>query len=134
MSKAKTIRPLGDTEWMLEQWGWWRMSGMGVPRYVSPSFALMRDNIEQCSSVNFAITDDLALTIDGCVAMLIRRETDRGVTGAKMGDCLWLYFGAKFSAVRVGREYGMSEAKARELIKSGVAWVDGRLETIREAA
>lgn len=134
MSKAKTIRPLGDTEWMLEQWGWWRMSGMGVPRYVSPSFALMRDNIEQLSSVNFAITDDLALTIDGCVAMLIRRETDRGVTGAKMGDCLWLYFGAKFSAVRVGREYGMSEAKARELIKSGVAWVDGRLETMREAA
>lgn len=134
MTKKSAIRPLGDTEWMLEQWGWWRMSGMGVPRYVSPSFALMRDNVEQNSTPNYNITDDLAMTIDGCVAMLTRRETDRGVAGAKMGDCLWLYFGAKFSAVRVGRQFGISESKARELIKSGVAWVDGRLETMREAA
>ena len=39
------MKRLADTEWMLEQWGWWRMSGMGVPRYVSPSFALLRDNM-----------------------------------------------------------------------------------------
>ncbi|MCT5858458.1 antitermination protein Q, partial [Pseudomonas aeruginosa] len=54
---------LWDTEYMLEQWGWWRMSGMGVPRYVSPSFALMRDNVQQHSSVSFSITDELAMSV-----------------------------------------------------------------------
>ena len=29
-------KALGDTEWLLEQWGFWRMDGMGVPSYVSP--------------------------------------------------------------------------------------------------
>lgn len=37
-------KPLGDTEWLLEQWRNWRMDGMGVPRYVSPLYALIRDN------------------------------------------------------------------------------------------
>lgn len=34
-------RPLGDTEYMLEQWGWWRMDGMGIPSYASPKMAIM---------------------------------------------------------------------------------------------
>ncbi len=38
-------KALGDTEYMLEQWGFWRMCEMGVPRYVSPLYALMRDNV-----------------------------------------------------------------------------------------
>ena len=37
-------------------------------------------------------------------------------------------------AVRVGRHYKVSEMKARELIKAGVAWIDCVLETLREAA
>ena len=32
-------KALGDTEYMLEQWGFWRMCEMGVPRYVSPLYA-----------------------------------------------------------------------------------------------
>lgn len=36
--------------------------------------------------------------------------------------------------MRVGREAGMSERKAREIIKAGVAWIDCALEEIREAA
>jgi len=134
MSKSKALKPLGDTEWMLEQWGYWRMSGMGVPRYVSPSFALMRDNVQQESCSSYNITDELAMTIDGCIALLGRRESERAVDCVKMSDCLWLYYGAKYTAVRVGKQFGIGEAKARELIKSGVAWIDGRLETIREAA
>lgn len=44
MNTRKPIRlPLGDTEQMREQWGLWRMDGMGVPSYVSPAWALMRD-------------------------------------------------------------------------------------------
>lgn len=120
-------KPLGDTEYLLEQWGYWRMSGMGVPRYVSPSFALMRDNVEQIGNITFCITDEIAEQVDGAVARLTKRDE-------QMGCCVWLYFGAKWTASRVGRQYGIGEAKARELIKAGVAWVDCSLESLREAA
>lgn len=121
-------KPLGDTEYMLEQWGWWRMDGMGVPRYTSPLYALMRDNVPSEGGVKqYVITDDLALAVDGAVGRLTKREE-------QMGGFIWLYYGAKWPALRVGRENGMSEAKAREVIKAGVAWIDSALEQFREAA
>ncbi|MDH1529171.1 antiterminator Q family protein [Pseudomonas mosselii] len=119
-------RPLGDTEYMLEQWGWWRMDGMGVPGYTSPAFALMRDHLPSASKP-YALIDELAMAVDGAVARLCRRDQ-------MMGDMIWLYYGAKWPAVRVGRHYGVSEMKARELIKAGVAWVDCVLEDLRDAA
>lgn len=132
-SRGSIKNPMGDTEWLLEQWGYWRMSGMGVPRYVSPAFAIMRDNVEQMGGISFSITDELAMAVDGAVARLIAREKGRA-DGPLMGDCLWLYFGAKWPALRIGRHYGIGERKARELIKAGVAWVDSALESLREAA
>ena len=121
-------KPLGDTEWLLEQWGFWRMDGMGVPRYVSPLYALMRDNVPCEGGVKeYSLTDDLALIIDGAVSRLIKRDD-------QMGNFIWLYFGAKWPALRIGRENGIGEAKAREIIKAGVAWIDCALEVIREAA
>jgi hypothetical protein len=119
-------RPLGDTEYMLEQWGWWRMDGMGVPSYLSPALAIMRD-VTPSATKSYVITDELAGIVDGAVARLCRRD-------AQMGDMIWLYYGAKWPAVRVGRKYGVSEMKARELIKAGVAWIDCALDTLKEAA
>jgi hypothetical protein len=127
------IKALADTEWMLEQWGWWRMTGMGIPRYVSPSFAIMRDNVQQTGGPSFSITDELAMAVDSCVARLCAREAGR-TNGPLMGDCLWLYFGAKWPALRIAKHYGVGEAKARETIRAGVAWVDAALENLREAA
>jgi len=121
-------KALGDTEWMLEQWGYWRMDGMGVPRYISPLYALMRDNTQCQGGVKeYSVTDDLALVLDGAVARLTKRDQ-------QMGNFIWLYFGAKWPALRIARENDMGEAKAREVIKAGVAWIDSALETIREAA
>ncbi|HEN8714190.1 TPA: antitermination protein Q [Pseudomonas putida] len=121
-------KALGDTEYLLEQWGWWRMSEMGVPRYVSPLYALMRDNVPSEGGVRqHVITDDLALVVDGAVARLTKRNQ-------QMGDFVWAYYGSKHPAMRVGRDAGMSERKAREIIKAGVAWIDCALEEIREAA
>lgn len=121
-------KPLGDTEWMLEQWGFWRMDGMGVPSYISPLYALIRDNTLCEGGVKeYSMTDDLALVLDGAVARLTIRDQ-------QMGNFIWLYFGAKWPALRIGRENGIGEAKAREVIKAGVAWIDCALETIREAA
>lgn len=126
MIRKPLHRPLGDTEHMLEQWGWWRMDGMGVPSYMSPALAIMRDAIPSATK-SYVITDELAVVVDGAVARLCRRD-------AQMGDMIWLYYGAKWPAIRVGRHYGVSEMKARELIKAGVAWVDCALDTLREAA
>jgi hypothetical protein len=121
-------KPLGDTEYLLEQWGWWRMDGMGVPRYVSPLYALIRDNnVTEGGTKNYCVTDDVALVVDRAVAKLAQRD-------AQMGNFIWLYFGEKWPALRIARENGMGEAKARELIKAGVAWVDCAIEVFREAA
>ncbi|WET11857.1 antiterminator Q family protein [Pseudomonas sp. D3] len=126
--RTYTNKPLGDTEYLLEQWGWWRMDGMGVPRYVSPLYALIRDNnVTEGGIKNYCVTDDVALVVDRAVAKLAMRD-------AQMGNFIWLYFGAKWPALRIARENDMGEAKARELIKAGVAWVDCAIEVFREAA
>lgn len=120
-------KPLGDTEYLLEQWGWWRMDGMGVPRYVSPLLALMRDNVQMPSTASYVITDDQALVVDSAVAKLTQRK-------GQMGLFLWLYFGAKWTMVRVGESAGISERSAREIIKAGVGFIDGYLHGMSEAA
>lgn len=116
-------KPLGDTEWLLEQWGSWRMDGMGVPRYVSPSITAAATG----GGVEYTLTDDAALVIDAAVARLTTRNQ-------QMGDFVWLYYGAKWTAVRIGEQNRMAERKAREIIKQGVAWIDSALEHFREAA
>ena len=37
-----------DTEFMLQEWGVWLRVQSGVPHYVSPSLALMRDHVQVC--------------------------------------------------------------------------------------
>lgn len=120
-------KPLGDTEYLLEQWGWWRMDGMGVPRYVSQLAVIMSQNNPVPSSKSYVITDEVATLVDGVLARLIKRNQ-------QMGDFVWFYFGAKWPANRIGRENDMSERKAWELIKAGVAWIDGALDQAVEAA
>jgi Phage antitermination protein Q len=116
-------KPLGDTEWLLEQWGSWRMDGMGVPRYVSPSITAATAG----GGTEYSLTDDAALVIDSAVARLTQRNQ-------QMGDFVWLYFGSKWTMVRIGEASRMSERSAREIVKQGVAWVDSFLEQFREAA
>ena len=104
------------------------MDGTGVPIYTSPSFALMRKAVPQPSaSKNYCVTDDWALAIDTAVARLAARDQ-------QMGDMIWLYFGAKWPMLRAGKHYGLSEGKARELVRAGVAWIDCAVTMLREAA
>ncbi len=128
MIRKPAGRPLGDTEYLLEQWGWWRMDGMGGAGYTSPTLALMRQAAAQPeASKNYCITDDWAIAIDSAVARLAHRDQ-------QMGDVLWLYYGAKWSMARVGKHYGISEGKARELARAGAAWIDCAVSDIRSAA
>ena len=125
MIRKPLHRPLGDTEYLLEQWGWWRMDGMGVPGYVSPSFELMRRQMPQSSATkSYCITDDWALAVDEAAARLSVRDK-------QMGDIVWLYFGAKWPMIRVGKHYGLSEGKTRELARAGAAWIDCALGNLR---
>ncbi|MCU1719533.1 antiterminator Q family protein [Pseudomonas sp. 5P_3.1_Bac2] len=119
-------KPLGDTEWLLEQWGWWRMDGEGVPGYVSPLYRLIRDN-KGGAGTRYNIADAMALAIDSAVARLFKRDQ-------QMGEFVWLYFGAKWTALRIGRENGLSEGSVRQALRAGVAWVDSALESLRESA
>ena len=116
-------KPLGDTEWLLEQWGSWRMDGMGVPRYVSPAVGAAATG----GGAEYTLTDDTALVVDAAVAKLTTRNQ-------QMGDFVWLYFGAKWTMVRIGEGARISERSAREIVKQGVAWIDSALEHFREAA
>ncbi|MBS7596732.1 MULTISPECIES: antiterminator Q family protein [unclassified Pseudomonas] len=128
MIRKPAGRPLGDTEYLLEQWGWWRMDGAGLPSCISPSFALMREATPQPSACkDYCITDDWAIAIDSAVAKLSRRDQ-------QMGDVLWLYYGAKWPMVRVGKHYHISEGKARELVRAGAAWIDCAVVDLRESA
>ncbi|MFK0086392.1 antiterminator Q family protein [Pseudomonas sp. NPDC090755] len=120
-------KPLGDTEYLLEQWGWWRMDGMGVPGYVSQMAAVMSQCNPTTSTKSYTVTDEVAGLVDGVLARLIKRDQ-------QMGDFVWFYFGAKWPANRIARENRMSERKAWELIKAGVAWIDGALDREQEAA
>lgn len=52
----------------------------------------------------------------------------------QMGDIIWLYYGAKWPMVRVGKHYGISEGKARELARAGAAWVHCAIDDRRQAA
>lgn len=128
MIRKPAGRPLGDTEYLLEQWGWWRMDGMGVPGYTSPSFALMRQAVPQPSaSKSYCITDEWAQMVDHAAARLAIRDQ-------QMGDVVWLYFGAKWPMVRVGKHFGISEGKARELVRAGTAWIDCAINHVRAVA
>ncbi|WP_339466236.1 antiterminator Q family protein [Pseudomonas lurida] len=128
MIRKPAGRPLGDTEYLLEQWGLWRMDGLGVPGYTSPTLALMRQAMPQpSSSKSYCITDEWALAIDKAVAKLTQRDQ-------QMGDIIWLYYGAKWPMVRVGKQYGISEGKTRELTRAGSAWIDCVVQHMYTAA
>jgi hypothetical protein len=79
------------------------------------------------SSKNYCITDDWALAVDQAVAKLGHRDQ-------QMGDIIWLYYGSKWAMTRVGRHYGISEGKARELARAGAAWIDCAISEMRDVA
>ncbi|HBO1241528.1 TPA: antiterminator Q family protein [Pseudomonas aeruginosa] len=129
MSRPRTYadKTLGDTEYLLEQWGLWRMDGMGVPACVSPAAALMTQAMPMSSPKAYRITDEVAVAIDRILARLM-------VRAPRAGDFVWFYFGAKWPAHRIACQYSIGEAKVREELKLAVGWIDSALEHLRESA
>lgn len=115
-----------DAEDLLENWGRWVWQQAGVPRYVGPSLALMRDNVEMEGAPAAAITDDEALMIDSIVARMWRRDQ-------QMADCVRIYYCTGRTMHGVGAVLGISRLKARELLISGRAYVEACLDMMRAA-
>jgi len=117
-----------DAEDLLTHWGRWSRQQVGISRCTSPSYVLMRDNVEQTGGLPDAdITDDDALMIDRFVALMGRRKPT-------MADCIRVYYrGMDKTMAEVGKELGLARLKVRELIIAGHAFIEGCLE-VRMAA
>jgi len=118
-----------STYYLLSQWGIWLRVQTGVPNYISPLYALMRDNVvEEDRPPIPMLTDDEALWVDHAVSRLYSRDK-------KMGTALWNYYRYDGMSYRqLGRLMGITHMKAQELVRAGEAWVDARLCVLLEAA
>lgn len=111
-----------DIYYLLTQWGIWLRYGDGIPRCVSPHYALMRDNVEQHSSAPVAmISEDLCMLVDGIVARLRHRNE-------KMGDALIYRYAWGVSYSIIGRRLDVSKPRAESLVKSGELWVEAIID------
>lgn len=117
-----------STEYLLQEWGVWLRVQCGIPRYVSPSYALLRDNAQVDHSITPCITDDMAMLVDRLVCRLHRRYPEAGIA-------LWNYHRyAGMSYRQLGRLMGCTHVRAQELVTVGAAWIDSALCSYEEAA
>jgi hypothetical protein len=120
-----------DTAFLLREWGVWLRVQAGMPRYVSPSWALMREHVAGHGGEDPAITDDMALVVDGLVCRLY--EERRGYRDAAIA--LWHYHRYSGMSYRsLGRLMGITHVKAQALVERAEAWVDCALCHYAEAA
>ncbi|CAB5583139.1 Phage antitermination protein Q [Pseudomonas putida] len=107
-----------SAEYLLEHWGRWVVLGSGV------SCCASREN----TILDPMIADDDALMIDRLVGRLLKRYPE-------CGKVIMKYYTSRHSTFKdVSRQLKFGEEKARQLWKAGVAWIDGALESRREAA
>lgn len=112
----------GDVDYMLIQWGIWVRTQVGVPRYVSPAWAMMRDNLQSPGDPDPDISEDEALVVDRAMARLYRGYPEAGMA-------VWNYYRYQGMTMRrLAVLMGVSKAKADELIKVGCAYVAGSME------
>lgn len=117
-----------DTEYLLQEYGVWLRVQAGVPRYVSPAYALLRDRVQTSGSLEPAISDELAMLMDRLVCRLFARYPDAGTA-------VWNYYRYQGMSFRqLGRLMGVSHVRASELVSVGRAWLDSALCMQADAA
>ena len=117
-----------DTVFLLQEWGIWLRVQSGLPHYVSPAYALMRDNVQLLGGPVPAISDDLAMLIDRLVARLYERYPEAGTA-------LWNYYRhGGLSYRQLGRLMDCTHVKAQELVRVGEVWVDASIAMDADAA
>lgn len=110
-----------DTAFLLQEWGVWLRVQAGLPRYVSPAWAIMRECVAGHGGEQPMISDEIAQLVDSLVCRLY--EERRGYREA--GIALWhcrRYSGMSFRAL--GRLMGITHVKAQTLVEQAEAWID----------
>lgn len=111
-----------DAEELLTQWGRWSRQQVGMPRCTSPSYVLMRDNVEQMDCLPAAnITDEDAVLVDQIIAKMSRRYP-------KAAECVTIFYRSDRTLEEVGRLVGESRMKVREYLIAAKGYVEAYLE------
>ena len=122
-----------DTDYLLQEWGVWLRVQTGLPRYVSPSYALMRDNVQLSGGLTPCITDEAAMTIDRLVGRLNERYEECGIALFNYYRHGWSYRQlSREMSSKLGRPF--THVKVQELVTVGAAWIDSALCHYAEAA
>jgi hypothetical protein len=106
---------------LLTQWGVWTWQNTGVPRYVSPLLAMMRDAIPGVHGKSAAISDEDAEEISAILARLNQRYP-------KSYEAIELYYRFGRTQEQVARLMGEKRLKAREWIMAGECYVQAVLD------
>ena len=106
-------------QWYLQQWGiWQRIAKNPIPRYVSPAYAILAQNVEQQRSAPACmIDDDTALGVDAKVCALSRRNPMRETI-------IQLYYRIGMSDERIAEAVGISRMTALKERQCAEAWLD----------
>lgn len=110
-----------SAEELLTQWGIWVWQKTGVPRYVSPMLAIMRDNVPCTHAPDAAITDEEAETVSAIVARLKRGHP-------RAYDALHAYYADGMTKERIGRAMAINRHQVRELLIAGQWYVQAELD------
>lgn len=117
-----------DTAYLLQQYGIWLRVQAGVPRYVSPQWALMKDNIQVSSEPTPDILDEVAMLIDRHISRLYMRYPEAGTA-------LWNYYRyAGMTYRKLGRLMNRHHNEAERLVSVGFWWLDSCLDSYADAA
>lgn len=113
---------LHSIQWYLEQWGaWQRVGKLPIPRYVSPAYAIMCQNVEQSANgTPVVIDDDTALSVDKAICSLALRDMKRART-------IWWAYCCRWSDERICDELRVSRNTAIKERQCAESWLDGVL-------
>ena len=93
---------------LLNEWGVWSQAGLGL-------------TLSSASNdVITSIDDDMGLLIDQAVAML-------GLYAPKTKMVVMMSYRSKLSTRQIAKNLDIGETKARQLLLSGGAWLEGHL-------
>ena len=115
---------MGELYGVMVQWGRWTNLNSGMPGYkgASAMFAQLSGSVLP----DPIISDETALGVDRAVALLIDRNR-------LAGHAVSVYFICNVEThAALGRVLGCSRSQARNLLDSGMSWLDGYFADLQE--
>lgn len=118
---------------LLTEWGIWTRQRTGVPRYVSPMLAIMRDNVPGSHGQDAQITEEDAEEVSALLARM-SRDHSADVRGewsrADVGQVLDLYYRESYTQQIIALQIGRPADHVRRMLDSGVWYVQAALDVV----